>query len=151
MTLVRLPSGVVVSTDDVEAVELPPWAKVENARRLLSRTYPDWRRESLPDDWSGDGYKLRHLATQTTLIVSAARWDRGDVWVHASISHPAEVPTYDELCMVHRAVFGDRWAYQVFAPPARHVNYHDYCLHLWGRDGDEAGRVLPDFGRWGVI
>jgi hypothetical protein len=40
-------------------------------------------------------------------------------------------------------VFGDRWAYQVFAPPADHINLHNFALHLWGRlDGKP---VLPDF------
>lgn len=153
MTLVKTASGLVVETDAVEAVPLPEWANEGSARLMLSRTYPDWRPQPLPEDWHGDGYKLSHAGSRTTIIVSASRWDRADVWVHASISHPAATPTYDELLMLHRAVFGHRFSYQVFAPPARHVNIHPHVLHLWGRDGDPetAGLAMPDFGRWGVI
>lgn len=63
--------------------------------------------------------------------------------LHASISYPDRTPTYDDLTRLHQAVFGDGWAYQVFAPPAAHINIHPHTLHLWGRlDG---APMLPDF------
>lgn len=66
-----------------------------------------------------------------------------DEWVHASVSRPDRMPDYDDLKLVHGAVFGAGWAYQVFTPPADHINIHEYCLHLFGRlDGAAA---LPDF------
>lgn len=64
-------------------------------------------------------------------------------WIHASISRPDRMPDYTDLQLLHKAVFGDGWAYQVFAPPAEHVNHYETCLHLFGRvDGAAA---LPDF------
>jgi hypothetical protein len=53
------------------------------------------------------------------------------------------VPDYADLKLLHTAVFADGWAYQVFAPPVKHVNIHEHVLHLFGRlDGSP---VLPDF------
>lgn len=67
----------------------------------------------------------------------------GNEWVHASFAHSCSMPTYDDLKFLHRVVFGDGWAYQVFAAPTDHVNIHEHALHLWGRlDGKP---VLPDF------
>lgn len=83
----------------------------------------------------------------TRVLVSCAPQDGAD-WVHASISHPDRMPTYEELTALHDAAFIG-YAHQVFAPPSDHVNIHPFALHLWGRlDG---GRVLPDFGRGGTI
>lgn len=84
----------------------------------------------------------------SSIIVTVGVHD-GEQWVHASIAHPETMPTYEELVLLHKAVFGDRWAYQVFAPPSDHVNIHPYALHLWGRlDGTNQ---LPDFGKNGTI
>jgi hypothetical protein len=59
------------------------------------------------------------------------------------MSRPDLMPDYGDLELMHRAVFGDGWAYQVFTSPADHINIHEYCLHLLGRlDGAPA---LPDF------
>jgi len=65
------------------------------------------------------------------------------VWIHASLSRPDRMPDYEDLKHLHQAVFGDGWAYQVFAPPAEHVNGHETCLHLFGRA--DGLPVLPDF------
>lgn len=94
----------------------------------------------------------------TRIIVSVAPYGDAEVpeatqdapmWVHASMHHHHRVPTYDELSVLHTAVYGDGWAYTVFAPPDEHVNIHEHVLHLWGRlDGS---RVLPNFGFAGTI
>jgi hypothetical protein len=85
-----------------------------------------------------------------SLIVTQAEQDDGEEWLHASIAWRHNMPTYDDLTMLHRAVFGRRrWAYQVFTPDTEHVNIHRYALHLWGRA--DGARVLPDFGRFGSI
>lgn len=144
MSLVRTPSGLVLDVDH-EDVHLPDWTGPTVIRRKLMRHYPDWRMER----YEQRGARFTHQGTQTTIVVSAGRWEKAGVWVHASISHPTVMPTYDELVMLHGAVFGDRFAYQVFAPPAKHVNGHPFCLHLWGRDGDDE--AIPNFGKYGVI
>jgi hypothetical protein len=51
-----------------------------------------------------------------SVIVSQASHDDVE-WIHASIAWVDIDPTYAELTLLQRAVFGrNRWAYQVFAP-----------------------------------
>jgi hypothetical protein len=72
-----------------------------------------------------------------------------DMWLHASISRPETMPSYDDLVLLHKSVWPDGWSYQVFAPPAEHVNIHPFALHLWGRLNGTA--ALPNFGALGSI
>ena len=124
------------------------------ARRVLGRKL--W---GSPESYHGIGWTLRRLDGTGSVVISTAPLDDdanitpGDIggtwWLHASISRKDQMPTYDELRLLHDAVFGDRWSYQCFAPPSHHVNIHEHALHLWGRvDGKPA---LPNFGRWGTI
>lgn len=109
---------------------------------LLAHLPTGWR--VLP--FGPDGAKA--VGPDGSVIVTRA--DYGGVeWTHASIAHPAVMPTYDELCWLHRVVFGDGWSYQVFAPPENHVNIHGFALHLWGRTDGRA--ALPNFGARGSI
>lgn len=90
-----------------------------------------------PDGW----FYLGTVSNPGSIIVSCFDKDGVD-WVHASIARP-EMPTYEDLKLLHAAVFPGGWAYQVFAPPSSHVNIHENALHIWGRlDGMT---VLPDF------
>jgi hypothetical protein len=73
----------------------------------------------------------------------------GGDWWHASISGKDRMPTYEELSLMHRAVWPNGWAYQVFAPPADHINLHAHVLHLWGRP--DGAIQLPQFGAKGMI
>lgn len=83
------------------------------------------------------------------IFVTQAEHD-GAEWLHASISFTDQMPVYDDLVLLHRAVFGRRrFAYQMFVPAAQHVSIHDYALHLWGRA--DGKNVLPDFGLGGSI
>lgn len=106
-------------------------------RRVLGRR--DW---DPPHRFGPDGWRLLHRGRSSSVIVTAADHD-GLYWVHASIAHVDRMPSYEDLKLLHRAVFGSGWAYQVFAPPSDHVNIHEFALHLFGRlDGAAA---LPDF------
>jgi hypothetical protein len=99
-----------------------------------------------PTGWWG---QYGHRRPETSVIVTTAPHEGAIEWVHASIAHPAQVPSYRELSALHRCVFGDGWAYQVFVQGEKHVDIHPYALHLWGRlDGRN---VLPDFGAFGTI
>jgi hypothetical protein len=102
-----------------------------------------------PEPFGPDGWSMTTRNHQGSVIVTCAEHD-GVEWVHASIARTAYLPTYAELTRLHTAVWGETgWAYQVFTPPAAHVNIHEHALHLWGRlDGR---RVLPDFGSEGTI
>ena len=96
-----------------------------------------------PHGPSGLSFHIQHQGEHGSVIVSQAE-HFGDEWLHASIAYERQIPNYDDLTALHRAVFGrKRWAYQVFAPESEHVNIHSYALHLWGRaDGKPA---LPNF------
>ena len=109
-------------------------------RRRLGRG--NW---STPTPFGPDGWKFVALDGTGSIILTVCDQDDGHDWIHASIAHPDQMPTYDDLKHLHAAVFGDGWAYQLFAPPSDHVNIHEYALHLFGRlDGKPA---LPDFTR----
>lgn len=76
--------------------------------------------------------------------------DAGVLWIHASICRTSGMPSYEDLAMLHHAVWGTTGhAYQVFVPLAEHISIHDRVLHLWGRA--DGARVLPNFGRLGTI
>lgn len=106
-------------------------------RRHLGRS--NW---STPVRHGPDGWAYVALDGTASIIITCAPHG-SDEWIHASIARPDRMPTYADLKLLHAAVFGERWAYQVFAPPSDHVNIHNYALHLFGRlDGE---RVLPDF------
>jgi len=117
-----------------------------------------------PDGWSmdtletatGDGEPAydaagRPVPVGRIIVTTAPSPELGGVEVtHASISRRGRMPTYDDLCALHFAVWGDGgWAYQVFAPPEHHVNIHPTALHLWGRADGAA--MLPNFGMFGTI
>lgn len=113
-------------------------------RRRLGRR--DW---APPQPYGPDGWSLLRRGGDGSVLVSAAVMGDGHEWVHASMTRAARVPSYEDLVALHAAVFADGWAYQVFAPPARHVNRHAFALHLWGRlDG---APVLPEFALDGCI
>jgi hypothetical protein len=111
-----------------------------------------------PESFGPAGFKLTSRDNRSTVLVTEApampvvrvqRMDGHD-WIHASIAHADELPSYDELVQLKQAVWGDvGFAYQVFAAAADHVNHHPYALHLWGRADGEP--VLPRFGRVGLI
>ena len=119
-------------------------------RQLLGRR--DWhpgRAWDTRDGYDGTEQWLFDRRDETRrLLVTLSPLDEDDdtLWLHASIStgllfdrEPDAMPTYADLALMHRAVFGNRYAYQVFAPPADHVNIRDDVLHLWGRwDGEPA-------------
>lgn len=111
-------------------------------RRSLNRDIPRW---GAPELFGPDGWRFVHSSGRRSCIVTCAPDDDGTEWLHASITGDGAVPSYEDLKAVHRAVFGAGWSYQVFTPPADHVNIHPHALHLFGRlDGSPA---LPDFTR----
>lgn len=107
-------------------------------RRTLGRSL--W---SPPVPFGPDGWRIDSSVQPSRVIVTCDD-SQGADWVHASMSHSDHTPTYEDLVLLHRAVWGDTgYAYQVFAPASEHVNIHAYALHLWGRlDGKP---VLPEF------
>jgi hypothetical protein len=114
------------------------------------------------DDWSpprefgehGWVFDNAHFPERGRIIVTCSEFTllgepAGLEYVHASWSWQTREPNYGELVHLHKAVWPEGYAYQVFAPPSDHVNIHMYALHLWGRlDGKP---ILPEFGKFGTI
>jgi hypothetical protein len=112
-------------------------------RRVLGRE--DW---SPPREFGPDGWQLVTRDDSSVIVTTAAY--AGGEWTHASIAHPDRMPTYHELVLLKRAVWGDDgYAYQVFPARSAHVNIHSFALHLWGLSNGQ--RVLPEFGELGSI
>lgn len=111
------------------------------------------RKEWLPPTPWGNGWWMdtKDPDSFKRILVSSTYEDDGHEWIHASFSYSDEdqMPTYDDLKLVHQAVFGDRFAFQVFAPASEHVNLRNNVLHLWGRA--DGSNLLPNFGRYGTI
>jgi hypothetical protein len=105
-------------------------------------------REFGPDGWM---FLVANVAQAppSSILISCAEIEPGVDWIHASIANAERMPQYEDLKALHAAVFGKGYAYQVFTPPALHVNIHEHALHLWGRlDGAPA---MPEFGEDGSI
>lgn len=92
----------------------------------------------------GLGHRLR-----CSIIVSQHVFDDQD-WLHASIYFGDDTtPSYLDMTMLHRAVFGRRrHSWQCFVPTDQHVNLKE-VLHLWGRV--DGRNMLPDFRILGAI
>lgn len=107
----------------------------------------DW---SAPRPFGPDGWMFQCITAPGAILVTAGPAPgSSEDWWHASIARP-QMPTYEDLILMHRAVWWPSgWAYQVFAPPAAHVNIHEHALHLWGRP--DGSPVLPNFGAGGSI
>jgi hypothetical protein len=113
------------------------------------KSYGDWEK---PQAWGEDAwFILRRYFGQGIIVSLDLASQPGVEWVHASISYQMRerIPSYSDLKMLHRVVFGAGHAYQCFVPPSEHVNITSNVLHLWGRRDGQP--VLPDFGRHGTI
>lgn len=114
--------------------------------------------ESVPNGWRHfvpkatanvlDG--IRYFKFFDLMVMASAQLEAdGKLWMHVSMSRPDRMPTYDDMVRVKETFVGpNREAYQVFPRADEHVNEHKFCLHLWTC---LAGRVLPDFRRFGSI
>lgn len=108
-------------------------------RRALNNLDQDVnRRWAVPTPFGEDGWRFLAYDGDTMvaeiLATVAQHPGVGYETIHASIVVLARMPFYDEMVLLHGAVFGkDRYAYQVFAAEEDHVNIHDGALHLWGR------------------
>lgn len=116
------------------------WIDGLHLRKTFGRD--EWR----PPCPHGTGWSMVNRAGTESVLVTAAGVD-GRVLIHASMTRADHVPTYEDLVLLHRAVWldgrhQDGHAYLCFVPPAEHVNFHPRALHLYGwRDG---GRMVPD-------
>lgn len=112
---------------------------------LLEHELPNtWRRTM---SWGPEGYVYDKVLEAMRVIETRTTAYDGKEWLHVSVSRPSKMPSYDDLKAVKQLFIGDdRYAYQVFPPLAKHVNIHNYCIHLFCC---LEGPVLPDFTQGG--
>jgi len=92
-----------------------------------------------------DGYSWINRPRGLVVIVSAARYQDGKLWLHLSVSKSSAMPRYEDLAYVKRQFFGDDFKVIMVLPEKRyHVNIHPNCLHLY-HCLDEGGDPLPEF------
>lgn len=110
-----------------------PTVNALHARKILGRKgwFP-------PEPWGPDGWCFGSNDYSRSIIASAA-WKDGVEWVHASFAYSDKVtvPTHDDLMLMHEAIYGGGYAYQVFPSIDKHA------LHLFGRADGQP--VLPEF------
>ena len=74
-----------------------------------------------------------------------SNWHEADVsgiaWEHVSVSTQTRCPTWKEMSFVKSLFWcDDETVIQFHVPKSDHVNYHQYCLHLWKPIGVEIPR-----------
>lgn len=104
----------------------------------------------LPPNWEivskvEDGACFRNFYKKMIVIVSCSKELDGKNWLHVSCSRSTRLPAWEELSEVKEIFIGaNKTALQLLPAKDKHVNIHNYCLHLWHcLDGD----VTPDFTR----
>ena len=76
------------------------------------------------------------------ILASAGEYDDGKEWLHVSVSRKSRLPTYEELTRIKRDFIGDdKKAVFVLPEKEKHVNIHNFCLHLFY----SAANPLPAF------
>lgn len=123
-------------------------------RRIMGRD--EWQRG---EEFGPGGWRWVHvdgdcsiIVTQAPLHVGSEAEGRLDLteWIHASMTRPGQVPSYEDLCRLKVAVWREKGeAYTIHPASDRHVNIHEHALHLWGRADGKP--VLPDFAPFGTI
>jgi hypothetical protein len=55
-----------------------------------------------------------------------------DGWDHVSVSRTSRCPNWPEMEFIRHKFFrDDETVMQLHVPPAQHINFHPYCLHMW--------------------
>jgi hypothetical protein len=93
----------------------------------------------------GEGRAYQQRNGGLRVIIDCTEKADGREWIHLSVSRKRWCPTHTDMAEVKAAFLGDdRYAYTVYPPKSKYVNFHPFCLHLWALD-DGDGRVLPEF------
>lgn len=107
----------------------------------------DARRWKVLDANPLGGVVLDNTHTGRRVLLSINREADGEVWLHGSVSRAdRQIPTYEDLVMLHRDFMRSLLAYQLFVPPDEHYNLTTTpreILHLWAPL--TGPRRTPDF------
>ena len=81
--------------------------------------------------------------SQLCIIASdGSDWDDAGLpkpaWEHVSVSLTNRCPTWEEMDFVKRIFWrDDETVLQLHVPRANHIDYHEFCLHMWKPIGVE--------------
>lgn len=135
---------------DLRLPSAEEWAAMDAAQEAAGRGWVwDYLPKRAPLGWRlvqvmADGIALVRQDGLRVIASGAVEAD-GQRWLHVSVSRPKGTPTYYDIKAAKRQFIGDDlFAYQVFAPPGKHVN-HGEVLHLWACV--DRPSYLPDFTR----
>ena len=86
--------------------------------------------------------RAQYLKHREKTLKKQKEYDDGKEWLHVSVSRKSRLPTYEELTRIKRDFIGDdKKAVFVLPEKEKHVNIHNFCLHLFY----SAANPLPDF------
>lgn len=110
-----------------------PTKKIENGR---VRSGP---LASSPADGANGAFQVVAEPTGARINIIASdgtEWGRsgmeGEPFEHVSVSTMTRCPTWAEMDWVKRLFWrDDETVMQLHVPRSRHVNAHEFCLHLW--------------------
>lgn len=87
------------------------------------------------EESGNNGAFLIHITRDSYIIVIASD---GEGWEHVSVSFPARMPTWDEMCLVKSLFWSEEDCVVQYLPPkSEYVNNHKFFLHLWRKIGYE--------------
>lgn len=73
-----------------------------------------------------------YLLDFATVLFSVEPWGDGVERLHASISHPFRLPTWEELKYVRYELFpDDMYVAQLLPPKKEYCNMEPHTFHLW--------------------
>ena len=90
-----------------------------------------------PADGANGAFLIPFGMTELRVIASdGSEWDECGLpppaWEHVSVSVEGRCPTWDEMAYVKSLFWrDDELVIQMHVPVQQHVNYHEFCLHLW--------------------
>lgn len=60
------------------------------------------------------------------------QFSNGMDWDHVSVSRKKRMPSYEDMCWVKNLFWStDMCVMELHVPKKDHLNYHQFCLHLW--------------------
>ncbi len=78
-------------------------------------------------------------------VISSGEAQEGMTWEHVSVSFPDRCPTWEEMSMVKDLFWLPSETVIQFHPPKyKHINHHEFCLHLWKNTAQEI-ELPPDW------
>lgn len=94
---------------------------------------------ALGDSPPGKSYGYFEVTGASDQILRVISSGVGDEWEHVSVSCINRCPAWSEMALVKELFWDETETVVQFHPKkSEHVNYHQYCLHLWKLSGHDC-------------